>query len=138
MFLDGPDNAVNTESIDEQGDGDYTIPGQEAKDLTEEAANIQDNVESLAAEDRQSSPQGIAPSLNSSRRRSRRISGLERGLGLSGSALLELTDDNGRPYPGSYDNPLLELYSQDDPPKTLKPILGSESGGIENLPRLLT
>ncbi|KAL8828305.1 MAG: hypothetical protein Q9191_002662 [Dirinaria sp. TL-2023a] len=114
VFLDDPDNADNAESSDEQGDEDYSIPGQEAKDLTEESANIQNDIEGLAAEDRQSSPQDVAASLNPPRRRSRRTSVLERGLGLSGSALLELTDDNGRPYPGSYDNPLLELYSQED------------------------
>ena len=34
------------------------------------------------------------------------------GLGLEGPAFLELVDEHGRPYPGIYNNPLLDFYSQ--------------------------
>ena len=36
------------------------------------------------------------------------------GLGLEGPAVLELTDENGRPYPEEYANPLLDLLAQDE------------------------
>lgn len=32
------------------------------------------------------------------------------GLGLEGEDMLNLVDENGRPYPGEYNNPLLDLY----------------------------
>ena len=125
VFLDGPEHAYHpaTESEDEQGDDDYDIPGQEAEQLTGETADTQNKIEGLIGKDRQSSPRGTVASLNPPRRRSRRTSALARGLGLSGSELLELKDENGRPYPASYDNPLLELYSQEDP-KILETSLG--------------
>lgn len=36
------------------------------------------------------------------------------GLGLEGQDMLKLVDENGRPYPGEYDNPLLDLYLYGD------------------------
>lgn len=104
-----------TESEGEQRDENNAGPGQEADELIAEDAGIQSNLTDLPGHDMQSSPQEKTASLNPRRRRSRRIAGSARGLGLQGPELLELTDENGRPYPGSYNNPLLELYSQDDP-----------------------
>jgi len=37
------------------------------------------------------------------------------GLGLQGPALLELLDENGRPYPEEYNNPLMDLFDEDEP-----------------------
>ena len=37
------------------------------------------------------------------------------GLGLKGTAVLKLLDENGRPYPGEYNNPLLDFYDQEEP-----------------------
>ncbi|MCJ1423827.1 hypothetical protein MMC29_001712 [Sticta canariensis] len=39
----------------------------------------------------------------------------KRGLGLQGAAMLELVDENGRPYPGEYNNPLLDQFGKDEP-----------------------
>lgn len=38
-----------------------------------------------------------------------------RGLGLQGEVMLKLVDENGRPYPAEYNNPLLDLFRKDEP-----------------------
>ena len=60
--------------------------------------------------------------MRSWRRRQRQ----QQGLGLQGEEILELVDENGRPYPGEYQNPLLEQYYHNRPTP-------SEEGGFNVL-----
>lgn len=94
---------VTTDSEDEEGDEDFVEPGQEEEDLTAELRDIH----------QESATSPLDVSARSRPRRSTRGQAHLEGLGLQGAELLELRDDNGRAYPSDYNNPLLELYSEE-------------------------
>ena len=75
-------------------------------------------------------------------RRVTRSQRVPRGLGLQGPAILELVDENGRPYPGAYNNPLLDFYAQEGlsrdqgtPPKKRRKLKGIIDAPQVTLPR---
>ena len=114
-FYDG--DSASAEDNEEEADDDYIADDQQELDL---AAELQDIRRDIFADPGTGSLDGpgmtyeLDPAMENSRRvtRSQR---LNEGLGLQGPALLELVDENGRPYPGSYNNPLLDFYSQEEP-----------------------
>ena len=110
---------VHTDS-EESGSGqdegeDDAGTGEEDEDLNAEVSDIQRDLQIGSGENEtQDTRSGLSDgSTNLRPRRSARSRAAREGLGLEGSELLSLRDENGRPYPGNYDNPLLELYSQD-------------------------
>lgn len=95
-------------------DGDEALPGEEEDDLGVEAADINLDARLLSRGERQKPLPETTTPLKVSRRRSRRLADSKSGLGLQYPAILEIVDENGRPYPERYYNPLLELYSSED------------------------
>lgn len=102
---------------DEEDDGDFS-PDEDKEnnhstklqdiynDLVEDSARDITNTERTTNLDGVEEPPG----------RLTRSQKAKRGLGLQGAAMLELVDDNGRPYPGEYNNPLLDLFGKDELP----------------------
>lgn len=91
--------------------------GEEEEDLAGELRDLQRDLDSDTKGDDMANtettmeldgPEELSGVITRSR-------GVKRGLGLQGPALLQLLDVNGRPYPGGYSNPLLDLYGGDEP-----------------------
>jgi len=72
----------------------------EEEDLDQELEDLQEDV-------------GVEQVTTGAQGRSRRIARQRQDP--QGLGLLRLVDDNGRPFDGIYSNPLLDMYSQDDP-----------------------
>ena len=102
---------------DDSDDENYEdFSAVEDESLAEELGDLQNDLQvdvlrNLEDGERALNLDGIEEASGSNMRSRRRR---KTGLGLQGSALLELLDDNGRPYPGEYSNPLLDLYDQDE------------------------
>lgn len=114
-FYDG--DSTSAEDNDEEADDDYVAPDQLELDL---AAELRDIRRDMFAEPGTKSSDGasMTPDSDPAIEIPRRVTRSQRpnkGLGLQGPAVLELVDENGRPYPGAYDNPLLDFFSQDEP-----------------------
>ena len=106
---------------DDDGDGeddDFVVDEDGEQDLTTELQEIAEDLQKIG--DKEGG--GVLAITNGAENgatgaeKPRRVTRSQRlgGLGLQGPALLELVDENGRPYPGAYNNPLLDFYSQDD------------------------
>ncbi|KAL8915804.1 MAG: hypothetical protein Q9172_006654 [Xanthocarpia lactea] len=114
-------------------DSGNEVSSQSGSDDTEDAASSSDDEEDLDAElndisndfdpsiledeeahilNRPSAPtvEGDSEHLGALSRRRPRTA---RGLGLIASSFL--VDENGTPYPGTYDNPLLDMFADDEP-----------------------
>lgn len=101
-------------------DDDYSGDGDEKDDLSTELEDLRNdiyvdtNTETviLPQDDERTLDLGgmeeVPPGLQRSRKHGR-------GLGLKGTAMLKLLDENGRPYPGEYCNPLLDFYDRAEP-----------------------
>ena len=111
------------EEDDDDTDGDWLADSDDddhqQSELATELKNIQTDRREMAVRDGSNSPDATngardsdVAETNSQRvTRSQRLLG---GLGLQGAALLKLLDENGRPYPGAYNNPLLDFFSQEN------------------------
>lgn len=107
------DSEDDTEGDDEDIlDDEEDVPVEELGDILRESESILggDGVELYE------SPDGathVLPSADLEGRltRSRRR---VRGLGLDNGEVLKLVDDHGRPFPGDYNNALLDYYMRDD------------------------
>lgn len=103
---------------DSEVDDDYSPDEEEIGDLSIELKDLRDDGCNNTEEDHVAVAEGTELPLNqigtvASPRRSTR-SRKAGGLGLGGEDMLKLVDENGRPYPGEYDNPLLDLYLYGD------------------------
>jgi hypothetical protein len=95
-------------------DDDYSPDEEEINDLSAELKDIRNDRYSKTGEDDfavaedPEEPSNPGGPTGSPRRltRSRKAG----GLCLEGEGMLKLVDENGRPYPGEYNNPLLDLY----------------------------
>ena len=85
-----------------EGDADFALENEAG--LAEEIEGLR---EDLGAETGVEAGLGVQ---ETSRRRTRSQTNSQ------GGGFLRLVDEKGRPFPGIYNNPLLDLYSQDDPP----------------------
>ena len=107
---------------DEQADDDYVAADDQDSNLAAELQDILSDLQDMAPRDGDlsldttQSAQELDPATENPRRVTR-SQGLA-GLGLQGPALLELLDEMGRPYPGAYNNPLLDLFSQEETSRT--------------------
>ena len=103
------------EDSDDRDDEDFLADDEE--DLVEELQDLQNGQQHTTYEDSDDAERtpnldgAEEKSRNNTRARLRR----KTGLGLQSTALIELLDDSGRPYPGEYSNPLLDLFDQDEP-----------------------
>lgn len=103
---------------DDEEDDDFVVDEDEEQDLTTEIQEIEEDRRKMADKD----GGGVLAITNGAENghtgaeKPRRVTRSQRlgGLGLQGPALLELVDENGRPYPGAYNNPLLDFFSQED------------------------
>ena len=104
---------------DDEEDDDYVADDNEEQDLAAELQEVNSDLRNMATTE----GAGLFDSANglqyftTTEEDPRRITRSQRapeGLGLEGPALLELLDENGRPFPGVYNNPLLDLFSQPD------------------------
>lgn len=113
----GPDDAgiAPAESEDDSADEDFVALGKEEEDLSAELEDIHRDLQVQLGQDTIEANGPTGGHVGSRPRRSTRTQAPREGLGLRGSELLKLRDENGRPYPVGYDNPLLEIYSQDAP-----------------------
>lgn len=100
----GSDNADCSTAGDEDDDDEDFAPDDEENDLGAELDDLQNDLNGTVDTDDGTSQDYMQPQRITRSRRS------PKGLGL-----LELLDDNGRPFMGQYNNPLLDLYGQDEP-----------------------
>lgn len=105
-FDDVDDAIAGDASGDEE---DFTLDDKDGEDLSAELEDLEGDLNAgsngeraITFEDEAGKP------TRTTLRRSRRS---PRGLGL-----LRLVDDNGQPFVGQYNNPLLDLYGQDEAP----------------------
>ena len=78
-------------------------PDDDEEDLGAELEDLQDDLDDAVDADESIDQDDVQPQRITRSRRS------PKGLGL-----LQLLDDNGRPFPGQYNNPLLDFYGQDE------------------------
>ena len=102
----GYDNADGSTAGDESdNDDDFAPDEEEEDDLGAELGDLQNEINGAVDADEGTSQDDMQPQRITRSRRS------PKGLGL-----LELLDENGRPFPGQYKNPLLDFYGQDEAP----------------------
>lgn len=95
-------------------DEEFSSDDEGDEGLGAELEDLQSEVQTGANEDTRTVPtSGVQEASGTNRRRSQRS---PKGLGL-----LKLVDENGQPFVGKYDNPLLDEYGQLEPP-ALPPI----------------
>lgn len=119
----GPDDLNNiSPNEDSVTDDEYSPDEEVTNELFMELKDIRDDDIRNTGEDHFSVaedpeiPSSLVGAIVSPRRltRSRKAG----GLCLEGEEMLKLVDENGRPYPGEYNNPLLDLYLYgDDEPR---------------------
>ena len=100
--FDDADEATTGDQSDDD-DGDFAPDDEEEEDLDGELEDLQNDIGAAA--------DAVRTDIVQSQRnaRSRRS---PQGLGL-----LQLLDENGQPYIGQYNNPLLDFYGQDEIPQ---------------------
>ena len=104
MIRAGFDNADDSTAGDESDDDEDFGPGEGGEDdLSAELEDLQNDLNGAVNIDDGISQDDMEPQRITRSRRS------PKGLGL-----LKLVDDYGRPFPGEYNNPLLDLYGQDE------------------------
>ena len=101
-FDDADDATAGNESDDED---DFAPDEEDEDDLGAELEDLQKDFNGGADADEGVSQDDVRP------QRSTRSRTSPKGLGL-----LQLLDENGRPFVGQYNNPLLDLYGQDEAP----------------------
>ena len=104
--FDDADEATAGDGSDDDDDDDFAPDDEDDEDLHAELIDLQRdfNVDVHEGED------GTARDVQSKRKANTWSRRAVRGLGL-----LALVDENGRPFPGEYENPLLDKYNQDEP-----------------------
>lgn len=117
MLRTGINNEDRSLDSDQEDDGDFSPDEDKENDLSSELQDIYNDVEEDSARaisdtERATNLDGVEEPPG----RLTRSQNAKRGLGLQGAAMLELVDENGRPYPGEYNNPLLDLFGQDELP----------------------
>ena len=104
--FDNADDADDATAGNESDDEDDFAPDEEDEDdLGAELEDLQKDFNGAADADEGVSQDDVRPQRSTRSRRS------PKGLGL-----LQLLDENGRPFVGQYNNPLLDLYGQDEAP----------------------
>lgn len=111
-FDDADEATAGLESDDEE---DF-VPDEDEEDLGAELEDLQNDL-SAGADADHGGADSIQPQRTTRSRRS------PKGLGL-----LQLLDDNGRPFAGEYNNPLLDLYAQDEAPSSQRKIRARKRG----------
>ena len=102
------DSTEATAGDGSDNDEDFVLDEEGVGELGQELEGLQNDLHGSTAEDT------TVSDWNTGRpRRSNRLKSSPKGLGL-----LPLLDDNGQKFPGLYSNPLLDIYSRDDPPET--------------------
>ena len=120
MVKTGFDNADDITMGDESdGDEDFA-PDDVDDDLFIELGDLQNDLNGAVDISDGISQDHMQPQRITRSRRS------PKGLGL-----LELVDDDGRPFPGPYSNPLLDLYGQDDAPTDHSEIRARRRGSTD-------
>ena len=99
-FDDADEGTAGDES---DGEDEFAADDEEGDDLGAELEDLQNELNG-GADAGEGASQDDQPQRTTRSRRS------PKGLGL-----LQLLDENGRPFAGQYSNPLLDLYGQDDP-----------------------
>ena len=99
----GFDNVDDVTAGEESDDEEEFAPDGDEEDLDAELEDLQDDLDDAVDVDDSIDQDNIQPQRITRSRRS------PKGLGL-----LELLDDNGEPFPALYNNPLLDLYGQDE------------------------
>lgn len=112
-------DAVNIfDEHDTEDDGDNSDSEDVVDDLNAELEELRNETRNHAGHDILASAESTERTLdpNGTLENSPKItrSRSRRGLGLEGPAMIELLDENGRPYPGEYNNPLLDFYGADE------------------------
>lgn len=112
-------NSWADDDDDEEDDDDYIEDDNEEQGLAAELQDVNSDLGKMATKEGDGNSEAIngseaSATTKGNSRRVTRSQRLTEGLGLQGPALLELVDENGRPFPGVYNNPLLELFSQPD------------------------
>lgn len=126
----GFDNA-DDESEDASEDDEEYNPDEDQGALDEELKDLSEELQALVEEDEQQYL-GITEralhldGVGEIRGRLTRSRPSTNGLGLGGDTILDLTDENGRRYPGEYHNPLLDYYDQDEL------VSGKNAGKMQN------
>lgn len=103
-FDDADEATPGDESYDE---ADFAPDDEEEDDLGAEIEDLQNDIGGGADADEGVSPDDGQPQRTARSRRS------PKGLGL-----LQLLDEDGKPFAGQYSNPLLDIYGQDEPPNS--------------------
>ena len=103
-FDDADDTTAGNESDDEE---DFAPNDEDEDDLGAELEDLQNDFDCGADADEGVSQDDVQPRRTTRSRRS------PKGLGL-----LQLLDEHGRPFAGQYNNPLLDLYGQDEAPSS--------------------
>lgn len=115
-FEDEDVSDEDSDDEDDEDDEDYSAV-EEKDDLAEELDDLrndllEDTHGGLEDAERALNLDGVVEASGIDTRSRRRR---KHGLGLQGPALLELLDENGRQYPEEYNNPLLDLFGEDEP-----------------------
>lgn len=100
--------------IDEEDDEDFSPDEDKENDLSTELQDIYNDALDDSAGDMLTERTTNLDGVEEPSSRLTRSQSAKRGLGLQGAAMLELVDENGRPYPEEYNNPLLDLFSKDE------------------------
>lgn len=103
-FDDTDDATAGNESDDEE---DFAPDEEEDDDLGAELEDLQKDFDGEADADEGVSSDDVQPQRSTRSRKS------PKGLGL-----LQLLDEDGRPFAGQYNNPLLDFYGQDEAPSS--------------------
>lgn len=113
-FVNADEDGGNSEEDEEYvlEDDEESVLANELRDLQRESDTM------LGGDEHQHSKSPDRPMhLFESGKSQRRLTRSQRrvqGLGLDNGGILELVDENGRPFPGEYSNALLDYYTRDD------------------------
>ena len=99
----GFENVDEVTAGEESDDEEDFAPDDDEEDLGAELEDLQDELDDVVDADDSIDQDNVQP------QRITRSRGSPKGLGL-----LKLLDENGIPFPGLYNNPLLNLYDQDE------------------------
>lgn len=103
---------------DEEDDRDFTPDEDKENGLDTELQDIFNDLEDDSARALNTERTTNVNGLEEPPGRLTRAQKAKRGLGLQGAAMLELVDENGRPYPREYNNPLLDQFGKDEPARS--------------------
>lgn len=117
-FDDADEATGGDESDDEE---DFAPDDEEEEDLGAELEDLQKDLSAGTDAEQGLSVDNVQPQRTTRSRRS------PKGLGM-----LQLLDDNGRPYAGQYSNPLLDFYGQDGAPSSQSEIRVRKRGTADS------